>query len=98
MDCFADKMPIKLYSVSDSPPAMAVKMTLVALNVPHTVIPVDFMKGEHRTDEYAQVFKVTQKPHSYIHHDFCVIFRKILKKRFQCWRTTVSSSVRGIPD
>lgn len=48
-------MPIKLYSVSDSPPTMAVKMTLVALNVPHTVIPVDFMKGEHRTDEYAQV-------------------------------------------
>jgi len=41
--------------VSDSPPTMAVKMTLVALNVPHTVVDVDFMKGEHRTDEYAQV-------------------------------------------
>jgi glutathione S-transferase len=48
-------MPIKLYSVSDSPPAMAVKMTLTALNVPHTTVNVDFMKGEHRTDEYAQV-------------------------------------------
>ncbi|CAB3369874.1 Hypothetical predicted protein [Cloeon dipterum] len=47
-------MPVKLYSVSDSPPSMAVKMTLVALNVPHEVINIDFMKGEHRTDEYAQ--------------------------------------------
>jgi glutathione S-transferase len=48
-------MPLKLYSVSNSPPAMAVKMTLVALNVPHTIIPIDFEKGEHRTDEYALV-------------------------------------------
>jgi hypothetical protein len=60
---------------------MAVKMTLVALNVPHTVIPVDFMKGEHRTDEYAQVFLNTYKPYSELLNNFHVSLLEKSTKR-----------------
>ncbi|KAF4519632.1 hypothetical protein B566_EDAN003800 [Ephemera danica] len=48
-------MPLKLYYISDSPPATAVKMTLTALNVPHTIVDVDYMKGEHTTEAYAKL-------------------------------------------
>lgn len=48
-------MPLVLYSVSDSPPTTAVKLVLAALKVPHTVVDIDFMKGEHTTEEYAKV-------------------------------------------
>lgn len=49
-------MPLTLYSVSDGPPSLAVRMALNALGVDFTLINVDFGLGEHMTEEYAQVF------------------------------------------
>lgn len=47
---------MKLYSVSDGPPSLACRQTLKALNIQYELIDVDFGKGEHITDKYAQVF------------------------------------------
>ncbi|XP_055616501.1 glutathione S-transferase 1-1 isoform X3 [Toxorhynchites rutilus septentrionalis] len=44
---------MKLYTVSDGPPSLAVRMALKVLNIPHEHIPVDYGKGEHLTEEYA---------------------------------------------
>lgn len=54
---------MKLYGVSDGPPSLAVRMALKALDIPFELIPVDFIKGEHMTEEYAKVityFTVTE--------------------------------------
>lgn len=46
---------MKLYGVSDGPPSLAVRMALKALDIPFELISVDFIKGEHMTDDYAKV-------------------------------------------
>ncbi|XP_063243439.1 glutathione S-transferase 1 [Bacillus rossius redtenbacheri] len=46
---------LKLYSVSDSPPTLAVRMLLAALDLPHELVDVDFAAGEHLTESYAQI-------------------------------------------
>ncbi|XP_017769369.1 PREDICTED: glutathione S-transferase 1-like, partial [Nicrophorus vespilloides] len=48
-------MSLKLYSVSDGPPSLAVRQGLKALGVDYTLINVDFGLGEHMTDEYAKM-------------------------------------------
>ncbi|CAK9829830.1 Glutathione S-transferase 1 [Anthophora retusa] len=46
---------MKLYSVSDGPPSLACRQALKALNIQYELIDVDFGKGEHMTNEYAQL-------------------------------------------
>lgn len=46
---------MKLYSVSDGPPSLACRQALKALNIQYELIDVDFGKGDHMTNEYAQV-------------------------------------------
>lgn len=46
---------MKLYSVSDGPPSLSVRMALKALKIPFDLIEVDFIKSEHMTDDYAKV-------------------------------------------
>ncbi|PSN56364.1 hypothetical protein C0J52_03755 [Blattella germanica] len=46
--------PLKLYSVSDSPPTLAVRLALKALNIEHSLVNIDFAAGEHLTDDYAK--------------------------------------------
>lgn len=46
---------MKLYSVSDGPPSLAVRQALKFLNIPFELINVDFGAGDHMTDEYAKV-------------------------------------------
>jgi glutathione S-transferase len=48
-------MVMKLYGVSDGPPSLAVRMALKALEIPFELVPVNFNKGEHLTEEYAKV-------------------------------------------
>lgn len=48
---------MKLYGVSDGPPSLAVRMAFKALNIPFELKNVDFIAGEHMTDEYAKVKK-----------------------------------------
>ncbi|XP_026467568.1 glutathione S-transferase 1-like [Ctenocephalides felis] len=45
-------MGLKLYSVSDGPPSLAVRMTLKALDIPFELVEVDFAAGAHMTEEY----------------------------------------------
>lgn len=51
-------MPLTLYSVSDGPPSLAVRMALKALNLDYNLVNVDFGIGEHMTEEYAKVCKI----------------------------------------
>ena len=44
-----------LYSVSDSPPTLAVRLALKALNIEYNLVDIDFAAGEHLTDDYAKV-------------------------------------------
>lgn len=44
---------MKLYAVSDGPPSLAVRMVLAELRIPHDLVNVDFIAGEHMTDAYA---------------------------------------------
>jgi len=46
---------MKLYSVSDGPPSLAVRQCLKAMNVDYELINVDFGAGEHMTEEYAKM-------------------------------------------
>ncbi|XP_068965821.1 glutathione S-transferase 1 isoform X1 [Bombus flavifrons] len=46
---------MKLYSVSDGPPSLACRQALKALNIQYELIEVDFGKGDHMTNEYAQL-------------------------------------------
>ncbi|KAG7212860.1 hypothetical protein KM043_002213 [Ampulex compressa] len=46
---------MKLYSVSDGPPSLACRQALKALDIKYDLIDVDFGKGEHMTEEYAQL-------------------------------------------
>lgn len=46
---------MKLYAVSDGPPSLAVRMVLHALNIPYELVNIDFIAGEHMTEEYAKV-------------------------------------------
>lgn len=46
---------MKLYSVSDGPPSLAVRMLLAELQIPYELQNVNFNLGEHMTDEYAKV-------------------------------------------
>lgn len=46
---------MKLYSVSDGPPSLAVRMTLKALNIDYELVNVNFNKGEHMTEDYAKL-------------------------------------------
>lgn len=46
---------MKLYSVSDGPPSLAVQQALKFLNIPYELINVDFGAGEHMTEQYALV-------------------------------------------
>ncbi|XP_022905921.1 glutathione S-transferase 1-1 [Onthophagus taurus] len=48
-------MVIKLYSVSDGPPSLAVRQCLKAINLDYTLINVDFGAGDHMTEEYAKL-------------------------------------------
>ncbi|KAF5304380.1 hypothetical protein FQA39_LY09759 [Lamprigera yunnana] len=45
---------LRLYAVSDGPPSLAVRMALKALNLNYNHISVDYGKGEHLLDEYAE--------------------------------------------
>ncbi|KAG8223829.1 hypothetical protein J437_LFUL003717 [Ladona fulva] len=47
-------MPILLYSVSDSPPTLAVRLALEALGLEHELVDVDFANGEHLKEDYAK--------------------------------------------
>ena len=44
-----------LYSVSDGPPSVAVRMGLKLLNLEYKLQEVDFGTGEHLNDWYAEV-------------------------------------------
>ncbi|XP_072929344.1 glutathione S-transferase 1-1 [Epargyreus clarus] len=46
-------MVLKLYAVSDGPPSLSVRQALAQLEIPFQLIPVDYGKGEHMTEEYA---------------------------------------------
>ena len=46
---------MKLYSVVDGPPSLACRQALKALNIQYELVDVNFNKGEHMTNEYAQV-------------------------------------------
>lgn len=46
---------MKLYSVSDGPPSLACRQALKALNIQYELIEMNFGKGDHMTNEYAQV-------------------------------------------
>lgn len=46
---------MKLYSVSDGPPSLAVRMAFEALKIPFELVNVDFIASEHLTEEYAKV-------------------------------------------
>ena len=46
---------MKLYYVDDGPPSMSVRLALKVLEVPHELISIDYMAGEHTTEEYAKV-------------------------------------------
>ncbi|XP_054726318.1 uncharacterized protein LOC129236127 isoform X1 [Anastrepha obliqua] len=48
-------MTMKLYAVSDGPPSLAVRMVLHALNIPYELVSIDFIAGQHMTDEYAKM-------------------------------------------
>lgn len=48
-------MVMKLYSVSDGPPSLAVRMALKYLQVDFQLVDVDFGAGQHMTDEYAKM-------------------------------------------
>ncbi|CAD1477724.1 unnamed protein product, partial [Heterotrigona itama] len=45
---------MKLYSVVDGPPSLACRQALKALNIQYELVDVNFNKGEHMTNEYAQ--------------------------------------------
>nr|CAD7267452.1 unnamed protein product [Timema shepardi] len=45
---------LKLYSVSDSPPTLSVRLALKVLDLEYTLIDVDFAGGEHLKEEYAK--------------------------------------------
>lgn len=47
-------MVLKLYSVSDGPPSLAVRMALGYLGVEFELVDVDFGAGQHMTDDYAK--------------------------------------------
>lgn len=42
---------MKLYSVSDGPPSLLVRMALKAFDIPYEKIDIDFIKGEHMTEQ-----------------------------------------------
>ncbi|XP_063975294.1 glutathione S-transferase 1 [Diachasmimorpha longicaudata] len=46
---------MKLYSVSDGPPSLACRQALKALNIDYELVDVDYGKGEHMTEQYAQL-------------------------------------------
>ncbi|KAK6616999.1 hypothetical protein RUM44_005356 [Polyplax serrata] len=48
-------MVLKLYSVSDGPPSLAVRMALKYLGIDYQLIEVDFVAGFHMTDAYAEM-------------------------------------------
>lgn len=45
-------MVLKLYSVSDGPPSLAVRMALKHMGIDFELVDVDFGAGYHRTEEY----------------------------------------------
>lgn len=48
-------MPVKLYFLIASPPARAVQVTLKTLNIPHEVVNVDLVNGEHKSETFLKV-------------------------------------------
>ncbi|XP_065355310.1 glutathione S-transferase 1-1 isoform X2 [Calliphora vicina] len=46
---------MKLYSVSDGPPSLAVRMCLKALNIPFELHNVDYVASEHLSEDYAKI-------------------------------------------
>jgi len=46
---------MKLYAVSDGPPSLAVRMTLKVLDIQHELINLDYMAGDHMTQQYAEM-------------------------------------------
>lgn len=48
-------MVLTLYSVSDGPPSLAVRMALKLLNLDYKLVEVDFASGEHLKEDYAKV-------------------------------------------
>ncbi|XP_023295551.2 uncharacterized protein LOC111678435 isoform X1 [Lucilia cuprina] len=49
------KFNMKLYSVSDGPPSLAVRMCLKALDIPFELHNVDYVASEHLTEDYAKI-------------------------------------------
>ena len=48
-------MSVKLYSVSDSPPTLAVRMGLKYLGTPHELVNIDFGNAEQTSDDFVKV-------------------------------------------
>lgn len=48
-------MPLKLHAVNGGPPSMATMMCMKALNLKYELIPIDWFKNEHKTEEYKKV-------------------------------------------
>lgn len=48
-------MGLKLYALNAGPPSLAVMMCLKALDIKYELIPVDWFKDEHKSEEYANV-------------------------------------------
>lgn len=50
-------MPLTLYYLTDGPPSAACRMLLKAMKIDCNLVKMDFLKGDHLTEEYAKVFK-----------------------------------------
>jgi glutathione S-transferase len=48
-------MGIKLYSVSDSPPTLAVRMGLKYLGIEYELVQIDYGAGEQVSDAFREV-------------------------------------------
>ena len=48
-------MVLKVYAVGDGPPSASVRQAVKFLNIPHELISVEFIDGDHLKPEYAKV-------------------------------------------
>jgi len=53
-------MGIKLYSVSDSPPTLAVRMALKYLSIDYELINIDYAAGEQISEAFREVCKILE--------------------------------------
>ncbi|KAI4459419.1 glutathione s transferase d10 isoform a-related [Holotrichia oblita] len=47
-------MPLTLYYLTDGPPSVACRMLLKAMKIDCNLVKMDFLKGDHLTEEYAK--------------------------------------------